>query len=572
MNITGQMISIVSILLVEDDSSTRNIVRTIIQDNFPEIKIHVAENGNTGLELYKKHLPQIVISDIKMPDKDGIRMASEIRALNPSTHIIVTTGIKNIQYLLDSVKIGISRYVLKPIDFKLLLEAIEDCVVRVDLEMQVKKQNEYIRRLSHVVEQSPSTIVITDFEGNIEYVNPRFTELTGYSPAEALGQNPRILNADATSHDVFIKLWNTITSGLIWRGEFLNKKKSGELYWESASISPLINEEGKITHFIAVKEDITGHKRVEKELQESEKRYHSLFENMMEGFAYCKMLFDDDGLPVDFVYLDVNSAFVSSIGADNVVGKKATDVFPGIREAHPELFEVYGRVALTGKAEKFILEFKPAGMWLSISVYSTEREYFVAVFDNITERKRAEKELIESENRYKSLSITDSLTKLFNSRHFFIQLRYEVERTDRYGHPLSLILLDIDDFKKYNDTYGHLEGDRVLAVLAAAIRENLRHIDTAYRYGGEEFTILLPETECRDALIVAERIRKSFENSILHPLKESEVHKTISVGVGQYAANEKESSFLERVDMGMYMAKRQGKNQVCLAKPVAVTN
>ncbi|HXE97786.1 MAG TPA: diguanylate cyclase [Dongiaceae bacterium] len=566
----GDTSPIISMLLVDDDLSTRNVVHTIIQDNFPEIKIFVAENGNTGLELYKKHAPQIVISDIKMPDKDGIQMASEIRALNPSTHIIVITALKNIQYLLDGVRIGINRYVLKPIDFKLLLEAIEDCVVRVGLEMQVKKQNEYIRRLSHVVEQSPSTIVITDFEGNIEYVNPRFTELTGYSPAEALGQNSRILKTDAASPDAYIKLWNTITSGLTWRGEFLNKKKNGELYWEAASISPLINEDGKITHFIAMKEDITGHKLVEKELQESEKRYRSLFENMMEGFAYCKMLFDDDGLPVDFVYLDVNSAFVSSIGADNVVGKKATEVFPGIREAHPELFEVYGRVSLTGKAEKFILEFKPAGTWLSISVYSTEREYFVAVFDNITERKRTEKDLIESENRYRALSITDSLTKLFNSRHFFNQLRYEIERTERYGHPLSLILLDIDDFKKYNDTYGHLEGDKVLTVLADAIRENLRHIDSAYRYGGEEFTILLPETECRDALIVAERIRKSFENSILHPLKESEVHKTISVGVGQYASNEKESSFLERVDMGMYRAKNQGKNQVCLAKPVAV--
>lgn len=447
---------------------------------------------------------------------------------------------------------------------------LEDCVVRADLEMRVKRQNEYIRKLSRAVEQSPSTIVITDAEGNIDYVNPKFTELTGYTPDEALGQNIRILKTGITSPDVYIKLWDTITAGLIWRGEFLNKKKNGELYWEAASISPLINEEGAITHFIAVKEDITSQKQIEKELQESEKRYRSLFENMLEGLAYCKMLFDDNGLPVDFVYLDVNSAFVSILGAEDVVGKKVTDLFPGIKESYPEIFEIYGRVAMTGKAEKFNLEFKPAGMWLSISVYSTEREYFVAVFKNITERKRAEKELIESEKRYKALSITDSLTKLFNSRHFFDQLRYEVERTDRYSNPLSLILLDIDDFKKYNDTYGHLEGDKVLSVLADAISENLRHIDSAYRYGGEEFTVLLPGTECENAFIVAERIRKSFENSILSPLKRLEVHKTISVGVGEYVPGEKESSFLERVDMGMYRAKKLGKNQVCLAKSAAV--
>lgn len=566
MNTTLQINSIISVLLVEDDSGTRNVVRSLIQEKFPEINIYVAENGNRGLELFKKHMPHIVISDINMPDIDGIRMVSEMRALDPSTNVIVITALKNIQYLLESIRIGISRYVLKPINITLLLEAIKDCVVRIGLEMQVKKQNEYIRKLSHAVEQSPSTIIITDVEGNIEYVNPKFTELTGYTPVEALGQNPRVLKTDTTPPDVYSKLWSTITAGLIWRGEFLNKKKNGELYWEAASISPLFDEDGKITHFIAVKEDITRHKYVEKELQESERRYHSLFENMLEGFAYCKMLFDDNGHPVDFVYLDVNSAFVSSIGAENVVGKKGTEVFPGIKELHPELIETYGRVAMTGKAEKFNFEFKPAGIWLSISVYSTEREYFVAVFENISERKKVEKELIESEKRYKALSITDSLTKLFNSRHFFSQLRYEVERTDRYNPPLSLILLDVDDFKKYNDQYGHLEGDKVLAVLADAIRENLRHIDTAYRYGGEEFTVLLPETECGKALIVAERIRKSFENSILHPLKELDVHKTISVGVGQYIPNEQESSFLERVDMGMYRAKELGKNRVCLAK------
>lgn len=142
--------------------------------------------------------------------------------------------------------------------------------------------------------------------------------------------------------------------------------------------------------------DISDRKRAEEALQESERRYRSLFENMLDGFAYCKMLYDNQGSPVDFVYLNVNSAFERLTSLRNVVGKRATEVIPGIREAHPELFDTYSRVALTGKPEKFEIEFKPLGIWLSISVYSTDREYFVAVFDNITERKRVENMLKDS--------------------------------------------------------------------------------------------------------------------------------------------------------------------------------
>ncbi len=134
-------------------------------------------------------------------------------------------------------------------------------------------------------------------------------------------------------------------------------------------------------------------KRAEEALLKSEQHYASLFENMLDGFAYCKMLFDDRGRPIDFVYLEVNSAFERLTGLKNVVGKKVTEIIPGIKESYPEVFEIYGRVALTGQPEKFEIDFKPLGAWFSISVYSTEREYFVAVFDNITERKRAEDEL-----------------------------------------------------------------------------------------------------------------------------------------------------------------------------------
>jgi len=134
------------------------------------------------------------------------------------------------------------------------------------------REEQRVRQLSGAVEHSPASVVITDREGNIEYVNPKFTEVTGYSFEEAVGQNPRILKSGELSKETYEDLWETIKGGKEWHGEFHNKKKNGELYWELASISPIENEHGEITHFVAVKEDITERKRIEKVVRRSQSK------------------------------------------------------------------------------------------------------------------------------------------------------------------------------------------------------------------------------------------------------------------------------------------------------------
>jgi PAS domain S-box-containing protein len=129
-----------------------------------------------------------------------------------------------------------------------------------------KRADEQIRQLSRAVEASPVSIVITDTSGSIQYINPKFTEVTGYTAQEALGQNPRILKTDLTPREVHRQLWETILAGHEWHGEFCNRKKNGELYWEWASISPIVDSSGHTTHYVAVKEDITERKRAQEEL------------------------------------------------------------------------------------------------------------------------------------------------------------------------------------------------------------------------------------------------------------------------------------------------------------------
>jgi len=148
-----------------------------------------------------------------------------------------------------------------------------------------KLSEEKVRQLSRAVESSPTSIVITNTDGNIQYVNPKFTQVTGYSFEEVLGKNPNMLKTDQTPAETHRQMWETISSGCEWRGEFCNRKKNGELYWELASISPIEDAAGKITHYVAVKEDITERKRTERLLQESEIRFRQIVENASD-FIY----------------------------------------------------------------------------------------------------------------------------------------------------------------------------------------------------------------------------------------------------------------------------------------------
>lgn len=186
----------------------------------------------------------------------------------------------------------------------------------------------------------------------------------------------------------------------------------------------------------------------------------------------------------------------------------------------------------------------------------------VVTFLDITRRKKAEADLRESERKYRELSIIDNLSQLYNSRYFYSQLQAETARSNRYGKPLTLILMDIDNFKNYNDTYGHVEGDRVISRLGSVVQRCLRLTDSAYRYGGEEFTVLLPVTRKEDGLVTAERIRKEFKKEVFSPSPGKDIQMTVSIGIGQYLPNEEVKAFVQRIDQLMYRAKRGGKDRI----------
>ena len=167
--------------------------------------------------------------------------------------------------------------------------------------------------------------------------------------------------------------------------------------------------------------------------------------------------------------------------------------------------------------------------------------------------------------RLQELAITDDLTKLYNSRHFYSQLDNEINRFKRYQRSLSLLLIDVDHFKEFNDTYGHLEGDKILHKIARLITTCLRTMDTAYRYGGEEFTVILPETTCDAAMAVSERINEVVKNDLF--IENDKKDMSVSIGVTEYLPCELVSEFVRRADKAMYMAKEGGRNRTSLLLP-----
>lgn len=299
-------------------------------------------------------------------------------------------------------------------------------------------KDELLVLLGRGVMASACPIMITDRQGQILYVNPVFTKLTGYTFEEIAGKTPRVFKSMQTPPHVHEDLWRTISAGKPWHGELCNVRKNGKEIWESISINAIKNEAGEITHFIGVWQDITARRK-------------------------------DD------------------------------------------------------------------------------------------EVSKAEKEAFKKQSR------TDDLTGLYNRRHIFVELEREFERATRYKRPLSGMMIDIDDFKKINDKYGHLTGDRVIRTFARLLEDSIRTIDILGRYGGDEFLLILPETPLNDALIVAQRIRESAIN--YHQNVMAEIGAlAVSIGLVEFdeTCRADKTIFLEKIDNVLLTAKRAGKNQVII--------
>lgn len=245
------------VLLIEDDKVDQLAFKRFVRDAGLDYAYRIAGSVAEARAALAEQKFDVVVTDYALGDGTAFDVVGLVKGMP----IIFTTGAGDESVAVKAMKTGAADYLIKDHErnyLQVLPVTIENAIRRLRAE-------ERVRKLERAVEQSPATVVITDTAGTIEYVNPKFTALTGYTAAEVVGQNPRVLKSGEQPAEFYEQMWREIAAGREWRGEFHNRNKSGELFWELASISPVRDRDGTVTHYVAVKEDITERKRIEAE-------------------------------------------------------------------------------------------------------------------------------------------------------------------------------------------------------------------------------------------------------------------------------------------------------------------
>ncbi|MBU4372598.1 MAG: diguanylate cyclase [Proteobacteria bacterium] len=498
---------------------------------------------------------------------------------------------------------------------------------RMNMELAERKRAEEAiqeseERYRALVDNASDIVFETDNTGHFTFVNPAAIHILGYEKEEIIGSYCPILIRPDMREEAMRFFGIQFVKGLPNSySEYPIVTKEGGEIWFGAN-SRLVVQDGNVAGFQVVARDITARKRVEEELRRNQDVAERLAQEMTiiaeigkvvgstldidevyERFAVeaRKRIFFDR-ITINLNNHDQNTVTVAYAFGSNVPGRRVGDSFPlqgSVNEAiartktgmllHPTSVD-----EITGQYPQLVSTFQD-GISSFMTVPLIYRDELIGVLHfrakkpnayseqdlRLAERigeqiagaianaqlyaglKETEQELKESEQRYRELSIIDDLTQLYNSRHFYVQLKNELDRSNRYGQPLTLLLLDLDNFKHFNDTYGHIEGDQVLWRLGQVVKRCLRETDFACRYGGEEFTILLPMTTSADGTVTAERIRTEFKRETFSPAPGQDVHVTVSIGLAQYKPQEEMKVFVHRVDQLMYQGKKNGKDRVC---------
>jgi diguanylate cyclase (GGDEF)-like protein/PAS domain S-box-containing protein len=401
--------------------------------------------------------------------------------------------------------------------------------------------------LEDIVNRLFDPILVTDIHGKMTFVSKGVEELFGYSQDELLGK--RIFDFYAGGKEEAKKIMKILSEGnrlQNYETEFLTKRGEPLSFILSASL--LRDAQGNAVGTLGVGKNITEYKKLLNHTTRTENSYQKLFEAVNDAIF---------SLNREGYFTTFNRMFLQMTGYTD----KEIRSFHFSRIIHPEDLPT-----MMNDHQKLMRgEHAPERNTFRI-INKEERVIYVegnfrrleeknevvgllAVLRDVTEKIKLEKELLE-------LSITDGLTGLSNQRHFFKELDREMERARRQRTHLSLLLFDLDEFKAYNDLNGHLEGDKVLKSVAQAVLQSIRRMDSAYRYGGDEFTVVLPGAGKEEAVQVAERIKRSFKTmSYLQQID-------LSIGLVQFDPQYDLTAFIQHADEAMYSAKKMGGNRI----------
>jgi len=394
----------VSVLYVENESVKRDKFAEMVSKHVN--KLYLAKDGNEGLALFREYRPEIVVANLTLPYMNGTELVQKIKAVHDDTHIIMTMARNDLNYLIESIDSGISHYILKPLEKERLLAVIRKCADTVMLRKKIEQQDEHIKEFYLAVEHGPDIVIITDSKGKIEYANPKFSTITGYSKEEAIGKTLAILKSDKADTEAYDNLWKSIKSGSAWQGRLTNRKKDGEGYWASVSIFPVKDSTGQIGHFVCIQEDITAWKLTEEDLRVSEEIFKTLTVLAQDAIV----MLDDRGRTNFW-----NEAAEKMFGllAADAAGKELWDFMPSpeVREIFENGIKIYRETCQCSVSGNIIEQSAlkkdgtPFPVEVSITaVEASDKCHSIAIIRDITQRKQIEQSVLNEREKFQTLS------------------------------------------------------------------------------------------------------------------------------------------------------------------------
>jgi len=417
-----------------------------------------------------------------------------------------------------------------------------------------KVAQERLHLQAAALEAAANAIVITDVTGEIRWVNSAFTRLTGYSKEEVSGRKPQILKSGKHSSEFYENLWRTIKSGNVWHGEVTNRRKDGSLYEEEMTITPVRSDRGELTHFVAIKQDVSARKASEEALWRAEEKYRTIFEDAVVGIFQMT----PDGRP-----LNINRALAEMHGYDSPeellaeisnVGKQLF-VDPSRQEEWKQALAAEGVVRGT---EVEVYRKDRSKKWVLVNVRAVRDAAGNIIFhegtvEDITDRKLAEQQV-------QFLAYYDALSELPNRTLLQDRLSKALAGARRRKDKVALLFLDLDRFKIINDSLGHSVGDLLLQEVAKRLKAWARDQDTVARVGGDEFVIVLNGIkDVADAAVAAERVVRAMTAGYV--IRGHSLSITCSLGISMFPEHGVDGeTLIKNADAAMYCAKESGRN------------
>ncbi|MGA9671647.1 MAG: EAL domain-containing protein [Terracidiphilus sp.] len=546
--------------------------------------IDSAFQGQEGLERVEQAKAEgqpyaLAFVDVRMPPGwDGVETIGHLWQVDPKLQIVICTAHSDYNWNDISLRLGVSdNFVVlkKPFDIievsqlahaltakwnsmqqaSLRMEELDRLVERRTAELSAA--NARLNLLAAALKAAANSITITDSKGIVVWTNPAFSALSGYSAEEVIGRSRHELKSGLHDARFYREMWEAISSGRVWRGEIVNRRKDGSLSPEEMTITPVASEPGRITHFIAINQDITERKETEKALREAEEKYRVIFENAVIGIFQAT----PHGRLVN-----VNSAFATMHGWDTpeqllaeVSGGAGGRFIDAAKiEEWSRHLENHGTVR---SAETEVVCRDGTSKWVLLNIRAARNAEGQVVLHEGTVEDITDRKLAQQQVSY--MAYYDGLTGLPNRLLLQDRLSNALASATRRGSCVALLFLDLDRFKIINDSLGHSVGDLLLQQVATRLKKEIRQDDTVARVGGDEFLIVLTSVVNADEVqAIAMRIVNSLTGEFR--IQDRSLSVSCSLGITIFPEHGSDSeTLIKNADAAMYCAKEKGSNTIC---------